>query len=133
VREFANRRWEIFNYEATDSRRCYGITAEPANDGATGSNSSSAFRCIAERDASRLSVLGPDIWPDIAGSGRWTSVVGVVGEEVQRVNVTDVDGGVRDAPIHNSTFFYVARATDGPVRVEAFNSRGKLLAAEPLR
>ena len=98
----------------------------------------SAFRCVEESEIEgrQLSVQGPDVWPSIGGSGTWTSVAGAVGPSVARVQITLASGTRRDAILRERTFVYFGRgdtASERPVRVQAFDASGAVVAAEPLR
>ena len=128
IRKLGNRTWTVESYAASDARRCYGIST-------TGG---SAFRCVAESEIAgrQLSVLGPDRWPSVDGSGSWTTVVGAVGDDVARVEITLANGMRRETILRKGTFVYFAPGdtpAERPVRVAAFNRAGTVLAAEPLR
>ena len=140
VREFANRTWTVYSYEASGDRRCYGIgtsydTGRPAPWSNGGGD---AFRCVTQRElaSEQISVLGPDLWPSVRGSGTWASVVGATSEEVARVRVRLASGDDRDVAVRDGVFVYFGRgeaAWERPLRIEAYGTTGQLLGVESVR
>jgi hypothetical protein len=78
-----------------------------------------------------LSMLGPDLWPSVRGSGAVVSMSGVVTADVQTVEVELADGSTRSVPVLRGAFLYLSEPP--PVRAIVHGADGVVLAAERLR
>jgi hypothetical protein len=137
-RDFANRHWSLYNYEAQGNRRCYGVevTRSSGEAGSTSTPASNSFRCT-DQDAvdDLLSVLGPDPWPSVEGSGHVLSVIGVVGANVAAVTIVRTDRTADRVAVTDGAFLYLTpdEPFRRPARLEAYGPEGRLLKALQLR
>lgn len=136
VREFAIRTWPLFSYEARGGRRCFGVETTFASGSPPPWNRAGghSFRCVDAAEVGALSMLGPDLWPSVRGSGAVVSMSGVVTADVQTVEVELADGSTRSVPVLRGAFLYLSDPGEPPpVRAIVHGADSVVLAAERLR
>ncbi len=141
VREFANRRWALYSYEAVGGRRCYGFesTRDTPHPPPYERQTSDSFRCVPELALAddAVSVLGPEPWPSLVGSGGVLSIAGVAGVSVHGVRLVGADGSHTKVPLVGGAFLHLAQDSGAvdrrPQALEALDDEGRILQHLSLR